>query len=137
MRLSTAGTIAILVFCLLLVSRALLASRAERARPIRIGALTPSWGPSPQVLELRDGLLERGYREGEHFVLGIRFTQGDLAALPAAARLVEKILNGAAPAELPVETSLKMVLAINLRVANALGLTIAPQMLYQADRLVR
>ena len=34
---------------------------------------------------LRDGLLELGYRENEQFVLGVRFTQGDLAALPAAA----------------------------------------------------
>ena len=35
---------------------------------------------------LRDGLMALGYREGEQFVIGIRFTQGDLAALPSAAR---------------------------------------------------
>ena len=35
---------------------------------------------------LRDGLLALGYREGEQFVIGVRFTQGDIAALPAAAR---------------------------------------------------
>ena len=34
----------------------------------------------------RDGLQELGYRENEHFVLGVRFTQGDTAALPGAAR---------------------------------------------------
>jgi putative ABC transport system substrate-binding protein len=38
------------------------------------------------VSGLRDGLLELGYRENEQFVIGVRFTQGDLAALPAAAR---------------------------------------------------
>jgi ABC-type uncharacterized transport system substrate-binding protein len=39
---------------------------------------------------MRDGLLALGYREGEQFVIGVRFTQGDVAALPAAAReLVE------------------------------------------------
>jgi putative ABC transport system substrate-binding protein len=59
---------------------------AERARPIRIGALSDSWGPTPQIVGLRDGLLELGYRENEQFVLGVRFTQGDLTALPAAAR---------------------------------------------------
>jgi putative ABC transport system substrate-binding protein len=38
------------------------------------------------MVGLRDGLLALGYREGEHFVIGVRFTQGDTAALPAAAR---------------------------------------------------
>ena len=59
---------------------------AERARPIRIGALSQSWGPTPHVEGLRDGLLELGYREDEDFVLGVRFTRGSLAALPAAAQ---------------------------------------------------
>jgi putative ABC transport system substrate-binding protein len=58
----------------------------ERTYPIKIGVLTASWGPTPQVVGLRDGLLELGYRENEQFVLGVRFTQGDLAALPGAAR---------------------------------------------------
>jgi ABC-type uncharacterized transport system substrate-binding protein len=35
---------------------------------------------------LRDGLLALGYREGGHFVIGVRFTQGDPGALPAAAQ---------------------------------------------------
>ena len=48
--------------------------------------LTESWGPTPEVVGLRDGLLELGYRENEQFVLGVRFTQGDLTALPTAAR---------------------------------------------------
>jgi putative ABC transport system substrate-binding protein len=61
------------------------AHAAERTHPIRIGALTDSWGPTPPIVGLRDGLLELGYREHEQFVLGVRFTQGDLAALPAAA----------------------------------------------------
>jgi putative ABC transport system substrate-binding protein len=59
---------------------------AERAHPLLIGALTESWGPTPQMAGLRDGLLALGYRENEQFILGVRFTQGDLAALPAAAR---------------------------------------------------
>ncbi len=74
---------------LVLVSGRLLTSSAgaeERTQPIKIGVLTASWGPTPEVVGLRDGLLELGYRENEQFVLGVRFTQGDLAALPAAAR---------------------------------------------------
>jgi putative ABC transport system substrate-binding protein len=58
----------------------------ERAQPIKIGVLTASWGPTPTTVGLRDGLLELGYRENEQFVIGVRFTQGDLTALPAAAR---------------------------------------------------
>ena len=58
----------------------------ERTQPVKIGVLTASWGPTPATVGLRDGLLELGYRENEQFVLGVRFTQGDLAALPAAAR---------------------------------------------------
>jgi putative ABC transport system substrate-binding protein len=59
---------------------------AERTRPFKIGVLTGSWGPTPHVTGLRDGLLALGYREPEQFVIGVRFTQGDIAALPAAAR---------------------------------------------------
>jgi ABC-type uncharacterized transport system substrate-binding protein len=62
------------------------ADSAERTGPVKIGALTQSWGPTPVMVGLRDGLLALGYREGEQFVIGVRFTQGDIAALPAAAR---------------------------------------------------
>lgn len=58
----------------------------DRPHPARIGALTTSWGPTPQIVGLRNGLLELGYREDQDFVLGVRFTQGDIAALPEAAR---------------------------------------------------
>jgi putative tryptophan/tyrosine transport system substrate-binding protein len=82
--------IALIMF---LVSNALLASgggAAERTGPIRIGVLTESWGPTAATMGLREGLLALGYREDEQFVLGVRFTQGDLGALPSAAReLVE------------------------------------------------
>jgi putative tryptophan/tyrosine transport system substrate-binding protein len=62
------------------------ADSAERTGPVKIGALTQSWGPTPQMVGLRDGLQALGYREGEQFVIGVRFTQGDMATLPAAAR---------------------------------------------------
>lgn len=59
---------------------------AERGKPVRIGVLTESWGPTPHVVGLREGLKELGYREDKDFVIGVRFTQGDTAALPSAAR---------------------------------------------------
>ena len=52
------------------------AGAAERTKPIRIGALTPAWGGAPQVVGLRDGLWELGYREYQHFLIDPRSTQG-------------------------------------------------------------
>jgi putative ABC transport system substrate-binding protein len=62
------------------------AAEAQPPRLIKIGALTESWGPTPGLVGLREGLQELGYRENEHFVIGVRFTQGDAGELPAAAR---------------------------------------------------
>jgi len=62
------------------------AALAQHARPFQIGALTDSWGPTPYIAGLRNGLVALGYCEDQQFVMGVRFTQGDLAALPAAAR---------------------------------------------------
>lgn len=67
------------------------ASAEQRAKPFLIGALTESWGPTPAIVGLRDGLVELGYRENEDFLLGIRFTQGSAEDLPRAAhQLVER-----------------------------------------------
>jgi putative ABC transport system substrate-binding protein len=54
-----------------------------------------------------------------------------------AARLVDKILKGANPGDIPVEVNPKIEFVINLKTAAALGLTIAPEILYQATRLIR
>jgi putative tryptophan/tyrosine transport system substrate-binding protein len=77
------------VLVVLLVSSGMITGdvgAAERTRLFRIGVLTESWGPTPSVVGLREGLRELGYREDEQFVIGVRFTQGELTALPAAAR---------------------------------------------------
>jgi putative tryptophan/tyrosine transport system substrate-binding protein len=58
----------------------------QRARLVKIGALTESWGPSATIVGLRDGLQERGYRENQDFVIGVRFAQGSSSELPQAAR---------------------------------------------------
>jgi putative ABC transport system substrate-binding protein len=55
-------------------------------RPVRIGVLTAAWGPPGGLDGLVQGLIDLGYRENEDFVIGVRFTQGDISALPAAAK---------------------------------------------------
>jgi putative ABC transport system substrate-binding protein len=64
------------------------------------------------------------------------YSASSLAIFRRSATYVDKILKGAKPNELPVELPTKFELAINLKTATAIGLTISPAILSRADNVI-
>ena len=65
------------------------------------------------------------------------YSSVDSESFRRAAVFVDKILKGAKPADLPVEQPKKFEFIINLKAAKQIGLTIPPNMLARADRVIR
>ena len=103
------------------------------------------WGPvlnprRKQVAELAvKSRLPTMYLDREHVDAGGLMTYGvseaDLDR--RAATYVDKILKGTKPADLPVEQPKKFEFIVNLKAAKQIGLTIPPNVLARADRVIR
>src|SRR5262249_25182396 len=67
----------------------------------------------------------------------VSYTSNDSENYGRDAVYVDKILKGAKPADLPIEEPTTFYLVINLKTAQALGLTIPPSVLFQATKVIR
>ena len=97
---------------------------SQRAQVIALAAKSrlPAIYSNPQFAE-----------EGGLMIYGV--SQNDLAR--RAATYVDKILKGAKPGDLPIEQPTKFELIINLKAAKQIGLTIPPNVLVRADRVIK
>lgn len=79
------------------------------------------------------------YPRGDFVDNGGLMSYGPIFALEGhdAARHVAKILKGAKPAELPVEQPSKFEMIVNLKAAKQIGLTVPPNMLARADKVIK
>jgi putative ABC transport system substrate-binding protein len=78
--------------------------------------------------------------DGREFALGgglMSYTPNHLDLYRRAARYVDKILKGAKPADLPVEQTMRAEFIVNLNAARQIGLTIPPNVLARADKVIK
>jgi putative tryptophan/tyrosine transport system substrate-binding protein len=79
------------------------------------------------------------YEGSEHVEAGglVSYAASPFESFRRAAYYVDRILKGAKPAYLPVETPTKFELVINLKTAKQIGLTIPESVLYRVDRVIK
>jgi putative ABC transport system substrate-binding protein len=116
------------------------AARRERAKALIVL-------PSPTTNFHREQIVSLAAKDRLPAMYGVSayVTVGGLMSygpsLPAlhrrAAYYVDKILKGAKPADLPVEQPMKFEFVINLKAAKQIGLTIPPNLLVRADRVIK
>jgi putative tryptophan/tyrosine transport system substrate-binding protein len=122
-----------------------LESAFQAAAKARVNALitilTPVLGRSERrIAELATKNRLPSMFEASHYVEAgglVSYAANDAESFRRAAVYVDKILKGAKPADLPVEQPTKFELVINLKTAKQIGMTIPPNVLARADKVIR
>ena len=113
----------------------------ERAEALIVFPGQPTlFGNRKQVVELAaKNRLPAMYPLADYVTAGGLTSYGvnNLDLFRRAATYVDKILKGAKPADLPVEQPIKFEFVINLKAAKQIGLTIPPNVLVRADRVIK
>jgi putative tryptophan/tyrosine transport system substrate-binding protein len=93
----------------------------------------------PIIDRMRDGRLPAIYQWPEMAEDGGLLAYGPRLRLcyRQVVSLVDKVLRGAKPADLPIEQPTKFELLVNLRTANAIGMTVSPTLLLRADEVIK
>jgi putative tryptophan/tyrosine transport system substrate-binding protein len=107
---------------LITISNAVLNPEAEKIAELAIKNRLPSLCEQSDYVEV-GGLMS--------------YSADEAASYKRAAIYVDKILKGAKPADLPVEQATEFELVINLKTAKQIGLTIPPNVLARADRVIK
>jgi ABC-type uncharacterized transport system substrate-binding protein len=102
------------------------------------GALSLSYRKQIADLAIKNRLPSMHERSEEVEAVGLMsYSADNHESFRRAAIFVDKILKGAKPADLPVEQPMKFELVINLKTAKQIGLTVPPNVLARADRVIR
>ena len=107
---------------LLVLLSPLMALNSKRIVSLALGQRLPGVYPTNQFAE-EGGLIAYGPQIGEMY--------------RRAATYVDKILKGAKPGDLPIEQPTKFEFVVNLKTAKQIGLTIPPNVLARADRVIK
>jgi putative tryptophan/tyrosine transport system substrate-binding protein len=94
----------------------------------------------PQIIDLASkNRLPAIYHRDEYVDRGGLMSYGadDNEEYQRTAVIVDKILEGTKPANIPVEQSSKFEFVVNLKAAKQIGLTIPPEVLARANRIIR
>jgi putative ABC transport system substrate-binding protein len=122
------------------VEQALRAARAERAEALIVAHHGFPNRHRERIVQLVDTIrLPVMYTYAEFVKIGglMSYADDPLDRARRVATFVDKILKGAKPADLPVEQPTKFELVINLQAAKALGLTMPPALLLQANKVIQ
>jgi len=122
------------------IETAFRAAGKERAGAVLVLASPLSLSQRPQILDLAvKSRLPVIFPQSEYVEDGglMSYAPNYADLFRRAATYVDKILKGAKPADLPVEQPTKFEFIINLKAAKQIGLTIPPNVLARADRVIR